>query len=150
MVAATFLGIICIVLFGRRSLRQTAWVMFPLIGGLVLTLGIMAATGLQLNFFNVVVIPALIGMGVDHGVHFYRRWKEYGRDAAATQRELFEPLSACTITTMMGYSGMIFASHPGLQSIGNIACIGLSCIWLTSLALFPGLLNWYYKNTKLF
>jgi len=146
MVAATFLGIICIVLFGRRSFRQTLWVMFPLFGGMVLTLGLMAGTGLQLNFFNVVVIPALIGMGVDHGVHFYRRWKEMGRNEQAVQRELFGPLSACTITTMMGYSGMIFASHPGLKSIGIIACIGLSCIWLTSLVLFPGLLRWYYKN----
>jgi predicted RND superfamily exporter protein len=148
MVAATFLGIICIVLFGRRSLRQTGWVMFPLVGGLMLTLGIMAAAGLQLNFFNVVIIPALIGMGVDHGVHFYRRWKELGRRAAPAQRELFGPLSACTVTTMMGYAGMIFASHPGLQSIGHTACIGLGCIWLTSLALLPGLLDWYYQDYK--
>jgi predicted exporter len=38
---------------------------------------------------------------------------------------------------MMGYSGMMFASHPGLRSIGLFAILGMACIWLVSLVLFP-------------
>ena len=148
MVTATFLGVLFVVFCGRRSFRQTAWVMFPLISGVILTLGVMGGTGFKLNFFNVVVIPTLIGLGVDHGVHFYRRWKELDRDTVSTQRELFGPLSICTVTTMMGYSGMVFANHPGLRTIGFLACLGLSCIWLTSLILFPGILDWYYERKK--
>ena len=141
VVLLTFIGVVLLIFFGCRSFRDTIWTIFPLVGGIVLCLGIMAAVGVRLNFFNVVVIPALLGMGVDHGVHYYRRWKELGRKTDFTQKELFGPLSACTITTMMGYSGMVLANHPGLQSIGQLACLGLACIWLTSLVLFPAVLD---------
>jgi predicted RND superfamily exporter protein len=141
VVAATFLSVFLLVFVGNRSLRETAWTVMPMVGGLALTFGVMAATGFRMNFFNVVVIPTLIGLGEDHGVHYYRRWKELGRDTAATHRELLGPLTACTLTTMMGYSGMAFASHPGLRSIGLFAILGMMCIWLTSLVLFPTILE---------
>ncbi|MFC2164547.1 RND family transporter [Acidobacteriota bacterium] len=147
IVAFTFLGVLLLVFIGYRSLKDTLWVVFPLVGGVILTLGIMAVPGLKLNFFNVVVIPALLGMGVDHGVHYYRRWKELDKNTAATHQELIGPLTTCTVTTMMGYFGMIFANQAGLQSIGKIACLGLGCIWLTSLILLPGILKVIEKRT---
>jgi hypothetical protein len=141
VIGATFFSVFLLVFLGCRSLRETAWTVLPMVGGLVMTLGALAAFGLRLNFFNVVVIPTLIGLGEDHGVHYYRRWKELGRDTAATHRELRDPLTACTVTTMLGYSGMAFASHPGLRSIGLFAVAGMACIWLSSLVLFPAVLE---------
>ena len=70
------------------------------------------------------------------------RWVELERDTAATQSELLGPLSVASATTVMGYSGMLFANHAGLHSIGVIACIGLVCIWFTTVVLFPGVLRW--------
>lgn len=141
VIAATLFSVLLFVFLGNRSLRETVWTVLPMAGGIVLTLGAMAALGLRLNFFNVVVIPTLIGLGEDHGVHYYRRWKELDRDTAAVHRELRDPLTACTVTTMLGYSGMAFASHPGLRSIGLFAVAGMACIWLTSLVLFPAVLE---------
>jgi hypothetical protein len=142
IVAATLLGVILVVFLSNRRVKDTGWTVFPLLSGMALTLGIMAVAGLRLNFFNIVVIPALLGLGVDHGVHYYRRWKELGRNSAETQRELFGPMTTCTLTTMMGYAGMAIARHEGLRSIGLVACLGLAVIWLTSLVLFPGILRW--------
>ncbi len=142
LVAFTLLGISLVLLLYRRSLRDAFWMLLPLVLGVGLTLGVLAAFGIKLNFFNVVVLPALLGVGVDHGVHFYRRWRELNSSTQATQDELFGPLSICTATTMTGYSGMVFAHHAGLHSIGVVACVGLSSIWFTSLVLLPGMLNW--------
>jgi len=143
----TFLGIFILVFLNNRSLRDTLWTLTPLATGLAISLGIMSILGLKLNFFNIVVIPALLGMGVDDGVHFYRRWKEKGHDTIETQKEMFEPLTVTTITTMLGYSGMVFAYHPGIRSIGIFACIGLLTMWITSLFLLPGLLQ-FIENRK--
>ncbi|NIM16778.1 MAG: MMPL family transporter [Candidatus Aminicenantes bacterium] len=141
LVAFAFLGIFLIILMGQRSFLQTLWIVLPLITGIILTAGIMVVLGMRLNFFNVVVFPTLIGMGVDDGVHYYRRWRERGMDTSSTQRELFGPLSLTSITTMFGYIGIAFSGHPGLQSIGILACIGLFATWFTTLFLLPGLLN---------
>ncbi len=142
MVGLTFLGVVLLVLLECGSVRDTVWTIMPLVLGMVLTTGLMGALGFKLNFFNVVVMPALLGMGVDDGVHYYRRWKELGGNAVAAHRELLGPLTLTTVTTMMGYSGMMFAAHPGLQAIGRLACLGMSCMWVSSLLLLPGILAW--------
>ncbi len=141
LVVITFLAIFGLIFINQRSVVQTAWIMLPLVTGMVLTAGIMVVFGLRLNFFNVVVFPTLIGMGVDDGVHYYRRWAECNRDVSSTQEELFGPLTLTSATTIFGYIGIVFSSHPGLRSIGILACIGLACTWFTSLFLLPGILN---------
>ncbi len=137
----TLLGVWLLVLVDRRSWWQSLWVLFPLGAGLGLTVGAMFLFGWKLNFFNMVVLPALMGMGVDHGVHYLRRWHELGRDTEATQRELFEALSSASLTSMMGYAGLLLAHHQGLRSIGNLAVMGLFFCWLTALVLLPGCLR---------
>lgn len=146
VVIASFLCVFVIIYLGSRSLLSTTWITLPLLTGLLLTMGIMAVLDLKLNFFNVVVFPALIGMGVDDGVHFYRRWKELGEDTGHCYNELYNPLTVCTLTSMMGYSGMAFASHPGLHSIGILACLGLGSVWFTSLFFYPGFLEWLRRK----
>lgn len=141
LVFFTVAGLVALILAHSRSLRVTAVIVLPLLSGVVLALGVMAVVGLKLNFFNVVIIPTLLGMGVDFGVHYYRRWEELGRDLRETQRELLEPLTTVTVSAILGYAGMIFASHPGLRSIGIVACLGLAGNLFTYGMLVPGLLR---------
>lgn len=142
VVYSTLALVFAIVFLYQRSLRDTLLILFPLVGGVVLSLGVMAAFGQKLNFFNIVVIPSLLGMGVDSGVHYFRRWRLHGGNVAATQAELFEPMTVANWTTAIGYGGMLFANHPGIRSIGLFAVIGALCAWLTNLYLFPGILEW--------
>jgi predicted RND superfamily exporter protein len=138
--------VFCTVFAGTKKLTDSLWMVFPLITGVFIALGVMALLDIKLNFFNIVVIPSLLGMGVDHGIHFYRRWKELNKNTPKTRSELYDPLTACTVTTMMGYLGMVFASHYGIQSIGIAAVLGMFCLWITSLFLFPVLLHWRYRR----
>ncbi len=146
IVVLTFLGIFVLVVIDRRDVNQAAWVLVPLVASLLLTFGAVITIGWKLNFFNMVVLPTLLGLGVDHGIHFYRRWRELDQNTAATQLELFEPITVATATTIMGYAGMAFAHHPGLRSIGNLAVVGLVCTWLTATVLLPGLLGWRQRH----
>ncbi len=141
LVFFTTVGLATLILAHTRSPRVTAVIVLPLLSGVVLALGVMGVFGLKLNFFNVIVIPTLLGMGVDFGVHYYRRWEELGRDLRETQRELLEPLTTVTVAAVLGYAGMVFASHPGLRSIGIAACLGLAGNLLTYAMLVPGMLR---------
>jgi hypothetical protein len=146
VIAITLAGIVALVYLSTLSVGATLLIMFPLLGGVVLSLGVLALAGLKLNFFNVVAIPAILGMAVDNGVHYYHRWRELGCDAAAVQGELFGPVSVCTVANMMGYFGLIFTRHPGLRSIGHVACLGMVCLWATSLLMTPWLLAWHGRS----
>jgi hypothetical protein len=140
LVGLTLLGVFVLVLIDRRSLSDSLWVLLPLGAGLTLTVGGMVALGWKLNFFNIVVLPNLIGNAVDNGVHYFRRWRETGGDARAAQQELAGPLTTSVSTTLMGYGGLLVAHHAGLRSIGGVAVLGLTCCWLTGVALMPGVL----------
>ena len=146
LILIPFLGISLLILLYQRSVNQTILILFPLVSGIFLTIGFMAIFGLKMNFFNIVVLPSLVGIGIDDGIHYFRRWMENAKNTITTQEELFGPLTITTLTTILGYCGLVFAHNPGLRSIGLIACIGLSCTWLTSLFLLPGILRLIYKK----
>ena len=114
--------------------------------GMIMFIGIMGVAGLKVNFFNIVVFPALLGMGVDDGIHYFRQYRETRGDIGQTQRDLFGTLSLTTFSTVLGYAGLMLASHPGLFTIGLLATIGLVCIWFVSLFLFPAILRLIYGN----
>jgi predicted RND superfamily exporter protein len=143
---ATFAGVVILIFLNNHSVKRTLVVLVPLVAGMMLTFGIFALAGFKLTFFNMVVIPALLGMGVDGGIHYVQRWFEVNRDTDATQKELFEPLSLAIVTTMLGYSGMMFANHSGISSIGNFAVIGLGLIWFATLVFLPGILKMFERK----
>ncbi|MFQ5560785.1 MAG: RND family transporter, partial [Nitrospinota bacterium] len=87
LTSLSFLGTLLLIFFNRRSIRETGWILLPLVFGFILTLGLMGAISFKLNFFNIVVLPTLLGMGVDNGVHFYCRWKQC-RNTKTTLTEL--------------------------------------------------------------
>ncbi len=148
LIIFTFLGIFLLIFWQQRSFPQALWIVMPLISGMALMSGLMVVFGIRLNFFNIVVFPTLIGIGIDDGVHYYRRWLEMGWNTLATQKELFGTLSLTTATTICSYLGIAFSRHPGLRSIGFLACLGLLSTWLTTLFLLPGVLNLLDKKKK--
>ncbi|MDR2733710.1 MAG: MMPL family transporter [Spirochaetota bacterium] len=146
VVSLTFIGIFILVWLELKTVRESLFVMIPLISGLVFTFGAMVLLSMNLNLFNVIMIPALLGMGVDNGVHMFTRWKEYHGHTMKAASELFIPLFLCTFTTMLGYAGMIIAAHPGLRSIGTLAVLGMMMLWLTSVIILPAMLEHFMRR----
>ena len=78
-VALTFLVVFVVVLLDFRSFKAAAMVLSPLAVG-VLWMGLaMDLTAMKFNLFNIIVIPSVIGIGVDNGVHIYHRYREEGQ-----------------------------------------------------------------------
>lgn len=100
--------------------------------GLTLTLAVMGTWPLRLNFFNLVVMPAVIGLGIDASIHLW-----HGRERpslAATSKA--SVLAA--LTTIGGFSGLLAAEHVGLRSIGEVGVLAiLSCVGVAFVALYP-------------
>jgi predicted RND superfamily exporter protein len=105
-------------------------------------LAIMAALGIRLNIFNMVVLPTVLGIGIDNGIHIYHRFCEEGRHHVRhVIRTTGGAAFLTTLTTMLGFAGTLTASNQGLQSLGLVACIGLFACMISSLTVFPALLQ---------
>ncbi|TYP95025.1 hypothetical protein LX73_0320 [Fodinibius salinus] len=143
MVGATFTVVFLLMLVAFRSLKWTIIAMLPLTVGLVWLFGIMMLTGMMFNFYNLVVLPAILGIGEDNGVHLASRYREEGSNS------MWEVLSSTgqhvtigSLTTMLGFSGLLLTNHPGLQSIGEIAVIGIGMTLIAALTFLPALIQW--------
>ena len=131
-----------IVLIDFRSVKAALLVLLPLAVGVLWMGGVMYLVGMKLNFFNIVVLPSIIGIGVDNGVHIYHRYLEEGPGSLRfILRNTGLAISMTTLTTIVGYSGLILARHPGLNSLGNLAVIGISLTFITAIVVLPALLQ---------
>ena len=114
-----------------RALRPTLACFGALALGLGLTLGVMGMWPLHLNFFNLVVMPAVIGLSIDASIHL---WHARGRASAGAtgQASLI-----AAMTTIAGFAGLLVAQHPGLRSIGELGVASVAlCVGVAFLALY--------------
>lgn len=143
MVGATFIIIYLFMIFSFRSFRWSLIAMLPLAVGLLWLFGIMMIFGLQFNFYNLVVLPAILGIGEDSGVHLAHRYRDEGKNSMwAVLSSTGQHITMGSITTMLGFAGLLFVSHPGLQSLGVMAVIGIGMTLLTSVTFLPALIQW--------
>lgn len=143
MVSATFLMVFLFMLFTFRSIKWSVIAMLPLMVGLLFLFGIMILTGFQFNFYNLVVLPAILGIGEDSGVHLAYRYREEGKGRlSVVMKSTGQHITMGSLTTMLGFAGLLFTAHPGLQSLGIMAVLGIGMTLVTSLTFLPALLQW--------
>jgi len=113
----------------KPSMFATGFLSFAM--GIVLTLGLMGFLTHFLDFgkigiYNVIVIPLVLGLGIDCAIHFIASWTSSNK---ITLRELLDTtgrnVMASSTTTAAGFVGMLFTAHKGLKSIGDLAILGI-------------------------
>lgn len=125
-----------------RSLRFALLCMLPLIVGSVWTLGALpwiGPEGLWLSFVNLTIVPVLIGLAVSYGVHLVHNYRLYG-SAERSLRVTGRAVLGSALTTLIGWSALLPASMIGMRRIGQLACVGMVAVTLTSLLVLPAAL----------
>jgi predicted RND superfamily exporter protein len=143
MIAATFVIVAALMLLNFQSLRWAGLALVPLVVGLLWMLLVMEIFGLMVNFYNMIVFPAILGIGNDAGVHMVHRYQEEGPESLWTVlRSTGEHVTMGSLTTAIGFGGLLLSFHPGLNSIGVLAVVGLGTTLLAAVVFLPGLLQW--------
>ncbi len=133
--AAVFVALL--VLF--RSPRGALLVAIPLVCTIAWLLGIYWIYSIKLNIFSVIVLPLLIGMAVDNGIHIYHRYLET-REVRTVLREVGGPIALTTATTFVGFSSLLIADHVGVQTLGLAAALGMLLGLIGAVITLPALL----------
>lgn len=142
MIAITCLLIILVMYLIFRTFRGTMLSLLPLAVGILWMLGAMVPIGLALTFYNLVVLPAVIAIGNDCGVHLVHRYQEEGPGSIMrVLRSTGEHITVGALTTMIGFGGLLLSFHPGLQSLGQLAVLGIGAALIAALTFFPALVQ---------
>lgn len=121
-----------------RRLRPTLLITVTLSCGMALFVGIIHALGLDLNMFNMIVLPSIIGIGVDNAVHIYHRYiKEGPGSVKKVIRTTGVAAFLASTTTAVGFGTGVIAHNVGLQTLGAMAVLGIMSVFFASTLFFP-------------
>ena len=144
-------AILLILLISLRSFTATLVALVPLLVGICWMLGVMGLLGQRINFMNVVVFPVVLGYGMGNGIYIFHRFKESGSVRVAVSQTGRAVLASC-VTTLVGWSSLLFANHLGLESMGVLSSLGIGCVLISSLVILPALLQimerWFTSRWK--
>lgn len=137
--------LVFIIVFKAILLRRLRWIvlaLLPLAFSFLWLFGLMEAAGWSLNFYNLVVLPTILGIGDDSGIHLVHRYLEEGRGSVdRVMRTTGEHVGVSGMTTMLGFGGLLASLHPGMRSIGEVAVLGIALSLAAALLLLPALLR---------
>ena len=137
--------VLLILYLSFRRVDHSLISLIPLAVGLALTFAAMALLNVKLNFFNTAVLPVIIGYGINNGIFIFRRFLESG-DLSASVFRTGMAVVASSLTTLAGWGSLAAARHPGLRSMGYVACIGLAATMITAVIVLPAVLELYARR----
>ena len=125
-----------------RSVRDTVFAFFPLLLAAGLTCVTLVVLGKPFDFANVIVLPMLIGMGVDNGVHLVHRHRTHEEEVDVLGTSTARAVFYAALTTVMAFGSLGFASHKGMASIGQLLTIGVALTLVCYVVVLPAVLEW--------
>ena len=137
------------------NLRDAMLALLPPLAGGVMMFGVMALTGVPLNPTNLIVLPLVLGLGVDDGVHVVHDFRSRRESGSTGHRGAYEPSPSTTgaivltsLTSMIGFGSLAAAGHRGLFSVGVTLVTGIGCCLFVSLILLPAVLALLSREPK--
>jgi uncharacterized protein len=127
-----------ILLWDYRSPRLAFKTFLPLFTGLALTGALMAVFHIKLNFINMVMLPSIVGIMVDHCVYLGHHILDYSRhEATKSVKETGSAIILSALTSLAGYASLNIAHHAGVRSIAHVVEVGIIVCTLCALFMLP-------------
>ncbi|MBK8176251.1 MAG: MMPL family transporter [Rhodospirillales bacterium] len=139
--------VVSVLVVGMRSRRLVEATTFSLLVGLAWTACFAVVAVGELNLISVAFAVLFIGFGVDFGIHFCLRAKEYLDVGIARGLALEEAavgvapgLTLTTISASIGFLSFLPTAYQGLVELGIISSAGMVVALLTTLSVLPAYL----------
>ncbi len=138
-------GVALVIVYIGTRRRNPIYVLLSLIPvgfGVVGLLGTYQWFGANLNFLSVGMVPLVIGVGIDDGIHIIHRYLEEGKGSLPDViRSTGKAIFLTTATTCLAFSSFLFSSHPSMRFLALVPIIGLSLCFFGAIIFLPALLR---------
>ena len=140
---AVMLGLVVVLvllLIDFRSVRLTMIALSQLVCGVIMMLGLMAVTGISLNYVNAFVATMILGVGIDYSIHLVHRMNMSGGRIDSGTLETGKAVVMAALTNIAGFGTLALGNYPALRSFGLVALFGSVTCLFTALTLVPALM----------
>jgi len=135
-------GIFFYLAFYFKRLVRALLAMLPVLFAILCMLGTMQMLGIQFTYLNVIVLPMIIGIGVDNSIHLLGRYYEPGtRTLRLAIEKTGRAVVITSLTTIFGFGSLCVASFQGIREIGLLTIVGTVAVLFATLIFLPALLQ---------
>lgn len=154
-----------LIAFALVLLLLTAWLRrveallvlaIPLTAGICVTFAIAKLTIGQLNLVSGLLVSALIGLGIDFGIHLYARYLEALHELGVPREAMFVAVEStfpscltAALTTAAAFLAMTFTSFRGFSEYGAIAALGVIVTLVMTYVTLPPLARGLSRRSRL-
>lgn len=124
------LGVLGMLLIDTRSVKTTLLILSSVIVSIVVAFGIGSILGVHATFMTLLLIPILVGTGVDGLIHMYHVSR--AKDFDGLVRTL-KSITFCTFTTVVAFGSFSLAEGKLLKEFGILMGMGLLINWLIAI-----------------
>jgi len=136
------IGVLVILTLAFRRALLVLLTFLPLVAGLIGSIGVMALAGIDFNLVSISMLPLILGIGIDNGIHVVHRFLHHpDEDLVEVFQHTGRGIVTTSLTTMVGFGALVFANYPGLISSGVLALLGVGATLVTAITLLPALLQ---------
>lgn len=141
-------AILMAAIWDRQGTSDTLLALAAPLAGMLLTFGFLAVLEIPLNPANLIILPLVIGIGVDNGVHVLHDYHSKPHEVYNPSPSMVNAITMTTSTSLVGFGSMMISSHRGLYSLGAVLSIGLSSCVFLALVFLPAGLAWVSRHRR--
>jgi hopanoid biosynthesis associated RND transporter like protein HpnN len=124
-----------------RRLDDAALVMIPLALAAAFTVASAVLADIPFNFADVIVLPLLLGIGVDSGIHLVHRARvTRGEETNLLATSTARAVVVSALTTVASFGTLGLATHLGLATLGRLLTLGVLWTIVCNLLVLPSLI----------
>ncbi len=128
----------------RGRVIESALSGLPVAFGTLWTLGLWAGLGRSLDLFTLAVMPIMLGIGIDDGLHVVhgarrRPSSGVGGGVGGAVRGAGRALVLTTLTTAVGFGSLLLSHIPGLRNGGVLIAAGVLVCLLATVMVLPAI-----------
>ncbi len=120
-----------------RRLQMVLLMLFPLILAAVLTSATGVLLGIPFNYANVIVLPLLIGIGVDSSIHLVMRHDQVAAGEGIYGTSTPRAILFSAMTTVASFGSLMLSPHRGTASMGALLSIAIAFTLICTLIVLP-------------
>ena len=139
--ALAFIAVTMLLWLVLRDIWLVGIILFCLSLAGVLTAATGVLIGMPFNFANIIVLPLLIGVGADSGIHLGLRAHERGSSASVFRTSTPRAVFYSAVTTIATFGTLSFSDHQGVASMGTLLTIAIAFTLICTVIVQPWLVE---------
>ena len=127
-IALSILGFVLLVLcVDFRRPAPVLLALVPVLAAVPFTLGVLCWIGIPFNVMTWVVLPLILGLGIDDGIHVVHRiLDDPSQSIRSGALSVGRAIAMTTLTTTASFSVLLFTDHLGLETMAAVMLVGLA------------------------